>query len=67
MRCILGAHYKLTKMFLQRVGRTVNLSLTVDTHTSGKYVCKAFVEGYPEIESEANVFIKGIVRKFASI
>ncbi|KAL4707087.1 hypothetical protein ACJJTC_011413 [Scirpophaga incertulas] len=42
-----------------RVGRTANLTLTVDTHTAGKYLCKAIVEGYPEIEAEASVFIKG--------
>ncbi|XP_052743114.1 irregular chiasm C-roughest protein isoform X1 [Bicyclus anynana] len=42
-----------------RVGRTANLTLTVDTHTSGRYLCKASVEGYPEIEAEASIFIKG--------
>ncbi|XP_045457394.1 irregular chiasm C-roughest protein-like [Melitaea cinxia] len=42
-----------------RVGKTANLSLTVDTHTVGRYLCKASVEGYPDIESEASVFIKG--------
>ncbi|XP_038217087.1 irregular chiasm C-roughest protein-like isoform X2 [Zerene cesonia] len=41
------------------VGRTANLTLTVDTHTSGRYLCKARVEGYPEIEAEASIFIKG--------
>ncbi|XP_041985812.1 irregular chiasm C-roughest protein-like isoform X2 [Aricia agestis] len=42
-----------------RVGRTSNLTLTVDTHTSGRYLCKASVEGYKEIEAEASIFIKG--------
>ncbi|CAH0403755.1 unnamed protein product [Chilo suppressalis] len=42
-----------------RVGKTVNLTLTVDTHTSGRYLCQAEVEGYPQIEAEAAVFIKG--------
>ncbi|CAH0718480.1 unnamed protein product, partial [Brenthis ino] len=42
-----------------RVGRTPNLTLTVDTHTTGRYLCKASVEGYPEIEAEASIFIKG--------
>ncbi|XP_028035173.1 irregular chiasm C-roughest protein-like [Bombyx mandarina] len=42
-----------------RVGRTPNLTLTVDTHTSGRYLCKASVDGFPEIEAEASVFIKG--------
>ncbi|KAG7295217.1 hypothetical protein JYU34_022188, partial [Plutella xylostella] len=41
-----------------RVGRTANLTLHVDTHTAGRYVCQATVEGYPPIEAEANVFIK---------
>ncbi|KAJ8706062.1 hypothetical protein PYW07_010839 [Mythimna separata] len=42
-----------------RVGRTANLTLTLDTHTSGRYLCKASVDGYTEIEAEASVFIKG--------
>ncbi|KAJ2943111.1 hypothetical protein O0L34_g18801 [Tuta absoluta] len=42
-----------------RVGRTPNLTLTLDTHTAGKYLCKASIEGYPEIEAEASLFIKG--------
>ncbi|CAH2098731.1 unnamed protein product [Euphydryas editha] len=42
-----------------RVGKTANLTLTVDTHTVGRYLCKASIEGYPDIESEASVFIKG--------
>ncbi|CAG4974936.1 unnamed protein product [Colias eurytheme] len=41
------------------VGRTANLTLTVDTHTSGRYLCKARVDGYPEIEADASIFIKG--------
>ncbi|XP_031765183.2 irregular chiasm C-roughest protein-like [Galleria mellonella] len=42
-----------------RVGKTANLSLTVDTHTAGRYICQASIEGYPEIQAEASVFIKG--------
>ncbi|XP_049882134.1 irregular chiasm C-roughest protein-like [Pectinophora gossypiella] len=42
-----------------RVGRTPNLTLTLDTHTAGRYLCKASIEGYPEIEAEASLFIKG--------
>ncbi|KAL0859870.1 hypothetical protein ABMA27_010207 [Loxostege sticticalis] len=42
-----------------RVGKTPNLTLSVDTHTAGRYVCKASIEGFPEIEAEASVFIKG--------
>ncbi|XP_068624403.1 irregular chiasm C-roughest protein-like [Battus philenor] len=42
-----------------RVGTTVNLTLTVDTHTIGSYICKANIEGYPEIEAEASIYIKG--------
>ncbi|CAK1549212.1 unnamed protein product [Leptosia nina] len=41
------------------VGRTANLTLTVDTHTSGRYLCKATVDGYREIEADASIFIKG--------
>ncbi|XP_047541036.1 irregular chiasm C-roughest protein-like isoform X1 [Vanessa atalanta] len=42
-----------------RVGKTANLTLTVDTHTVGRYSCKASVDGYPDIEDEASIFIKG--------
>ncbi|XP_032524500.2 irregular chiasm C-roughest protein-like [Danaus plexippus] len=42
-----------------RVGKTPNLTLLVDTHTTGRYMCKASIEGYPEIEAEASIFIKG--------
>ncbi|XP_013197490.1 irregular chiasm C-roughest protein [Amyelois transitella] len=42
-----------------RIGKTMNLTLTADTHTSGRYLCKAFVQGYPVIQAEASVFIKG--------
>ncbi|XP_063835341.1 irregular chiasm C-roughest protein [Ostrinia nubilalis] len=42
-----------------RVGKTPNLTLSVDTHTAGRYVCKASIEGFTEVEAEASVFIKG--------
>ncbi|XP_053620769.1 irregular chiasm C-roughest protein-like isoform X2 [Plodia interpunctella] len=42
-----------------RIGKTMNLSLIADTHTSGRYLCKAFVEGYSAVQAEASVFIKG--------
>ncbi|XP_072933890.1 irregular chiasm C-roughest protein-like [Epargyreus clarus] len=42
-----------------KVGKTANLTLTVDTHTAGRYLCKAAIEGYPEIQAEASIFIKG--------
>ncbi|GBP87754.1 Irregular chiasm C-roughest protein [Eumeta japonica] len=42
-----------------RVGRTPNLTITLDTHTSGRYMCKATVEGYPDVEADATVYIKG--------
>ncbi|VVC96791.1 unnamed protein product, partial [Leptidea sinapis] len=44
---------------LQRVGKTANLTLTTDTHTAGRYLCKATVEGFPEIQAEASIFLKG--------
>ncbi|XP_052747892.1 irregular chiasm C-roughest protein-like isoform X2 [Galleria mellonella] len=40
-------------------GKAPNLNVYVDNETAGRYICKATVEGYPEIESEATVFIKG--------
>ncbi|KAG6462376.1 hypothetical protein O3G_MSEX013220 [Manduca sexta] len=40
-------------------GKSSKLELRhVDRETAGRYICKATVEGYPEIESEATVFIK---------
>ncbi|XP_039761632.1 irregular chiasm C-roughest protein-like isoform X1 [Pararge aegeria] len=40
-------------------GKAPNLKVYVDQRTAGRYICKATVEGYPEIESEATIFIKG--------
>ncbi|KAG6465138.1 hypothetical protein O3G_MSEX014955, partial [Manduca sexta] len=42
-----------------QVGKTPNLTLTLDTHTIGRYLCQASVPGYPEVEGEASVYIKG--------
>ncbi|KAJ0170539.1 hypothetical protein K1T71_013910 [Dendrolimus kikuchii] len=42
-----------------RVGKTANLTLTLDTHTSGRYLCKANILGYPGIEAEVSAYIKG--------
>lgn len=39
-------------------GRAPNLKVQVSKKTAGRYICKASVDGYPEIESEATVFIK---------
>ncbi|CAH2208453.1 jg23286, partial [Pararge aegeria aegeria] len=41
-------------------GKAPNLKVYVDQRTAGRYICKATVEGYPEIESEATIFIKGM-------
>ncbi|XP_059045843.1 irregular chiasm C-roughest protein-like isoform X2 [Achroia grisella] len=40
-------------------GKAPNLNVYVGNETAGRYICKATVDGYPEIESEATVFIKG--------
>ncbi|XP_041985822.1 irregular chiasm C-roughest protein-like isoform X2 [Aricia agestis] len=40
-------------------GKAPNLRVHVDEETAGRYICKASVDGYPEIESEATIFIKG--------
>ncbi|XP_047509696.1 irregular chiasm C-roughest protein-like isoform X1 [Pieris napi] len=40
-------------------GKAPNLKVFVEEATAGRYICKASVEGYPEIESEATIFIKG--------
>ncbi|CAH2098740.1 unnamed protein product [Euphydryas editha] len=41
-------------------GKAPNLKVYVDERTAGRYICKATVNGYPEIESEATIFIKGL-------
>ncbi|XP_050357974.1 irregular chiasm C-roughest protein-like isoform X2 [Nymphalis io] len=41
-------------------GKAPNLKVYVDERTAGRYICKASVSGYPEIESEATIFIKGV-------
>ncbi|XP_068624377.1 irregular chiasm C-roughest protein-like [Battus philenor] len=41
-------------------GKTANLKVQVNNETAGSYICKATVDGYPEIESEATVFIKSV-------
>ncbi|XP_049882142.1 irregular chiasm C-roughest protein-like isoform X2 [Pectinophora gossypiella] len=40
-------------------GKALNLKVYVTKETAGRYICKATVEGYPEITSEATIFIKG--------
>ncbi|KPJ04828.1 Irregular chiasm C-roughest protein [Papilio xuthus] len=39
-------------------GKAPNLKVNVNNETAGSYICKATVDGYPEIESEATIFIK---------
>uniref|UniRef100_A0A1B6DD38 Ig-like domain-containing protein n=1 Tax=Clastoptera arizonana TaxID=38151 RepID=A0A1B6DD38_9HEMI len=36
-----------------------NLTLTVDKNTAGRYQCRASVKGFPDIETEATVYLKG--------
>lgn len=40
------------------VGTSSNLKITVSNETAGRYYCKASVTGYPEIKSEAYVYLK---------
>lgn len=40
------------------VGSDRKLKLTVTNETAGRYYCKASVAGYPEIKSEAHVYVK---------
>ncbi|XP_075154282.1 kin of irre [Haematobia irritans] len=40
------------------VGTSANLTLKVSTETAGRYYCKAIVEGFPEIGSEATIYVK---------
>ncbi|XP_022828505.1 irregular chiasm C-roughest protein-like isoform X2 [Spodoptera litura] len=39
-------------------GKAPNLKVYVNAETAGRYICKVIEEGYPEIESEATIFIK---------
>jgi hypothetical protein len=41
------------------VGTSANLTLDVDADTAGRYYCKASVMGFPEVGSEASVYLKG--------
>ncbi|CAG9572924.1 unnamed protein product [Danaus chrysippus] len=40
-------------------GKAAKFSVMVNENTAGRYICKATVDGYPDIESEAIIFIKG--------
>uniref|UniRef100_A0A1I8PJC8 Ig-like domain-containing protein n=1 Tax=Stomoxys calcitrans TaxID=35570 RepID=A0A1I8PJC8_STOCA len=40
------------------VGTSANLTLKVSTESAGRYYCKAVVEGFPEIGSEATIYVK---------
>ncbi|CAH0718479.1 unnamed protein product, partial [Brenthis ino] len=40
-------------------GKAPNLKVYVDERSAGRYICKASVDGYDDIESEATIFIKG--------
>ncbi|XP_061381136.1 irregular chiasm C-roughest protein-like [Danaus plexippus] len=42
-----------------RVGKSSNLTITINKETAGQYWCRASVEGYPDIESPAMVYVKG--------
>lgn len=39
-------------------GKAPNLRVKVSRETAGRYICKVIEDGYPEIESEATIFIK---------
>ncbi|XP_055841276.1 irregular chiasm C-roughest protein [Episyrphus balteatus] len=41
------------------VGGSSNLTFSVTNETAGRYYCKANVPGYPEISSDAYVYLKG--------
>ncbi|XP_072933879.1 irregular chiasm C-roughest protein-like isoform X2 [Epargyreus clarus] len=40
-------------------GKDSDLKMRVTPDNAGRYICRASLEGYPEIESEATIFIKG--------
>lgn len=46
------------KILQQVKGKTASLKINVTPETAGRYLCKATVDGFPEIEAESNVFIK---------
>lgn len=41
-----------------KVGSKRNLKVTVSRETAGRYICKASVAGFPEIQAAANVYLK---------
>lgn len=44
---------------MQLVGTQQNLTIKVSQDNVGKYYCKASVIGFPEIYSEASIYLKG--------
>lgn len=47
-----------SNFYPQVVGTSPNLTITVTKETAGRYYCKASVMGFPEIGSEATIFLK---------
>lgn len=45
------------------VSTSPNLTIRVDSDTAGRYYCKAHVSGFPDIGTEAAVYLKGHQRK----
>lgn len=42
-----------------RVSTEPNYTIPVNEKTAGRYYCKAYVPGFPEIGTEATIFLKG--------
>ncbi|KPJ17600.1 Irregular chiasm C-roughest protein [Papilio machaon] len=66
MNCVVDGHPlpKITWLRYEneriiRVGKSTNLTVTVTRQSAGQYWCRASVEGYPDIEASAMVFVKG--------
>lgn len=43
------------------VSTSPNLTLRLDSDTAGRYFCKAHVPGFPDIGTEATVYLKGLL------
>ncbi|XP_045540671.1 irregular chiasm C-roughest protein [Papilio machaon] len=66
MNCVVDGHPlpKITWLRYEneriiRVGKSTNLTVTVTRQSAGQYWCRASVDGYPDIEASAMVFVKG--------
>ncbi|CAH0718484.1 unnamed protein product, partial [Brenthis ino] len=54
---VLWLRYERDKII--RVGKSANLTVTINKQSTGQYWCRVSVEGYQDIEAPAMVYLKG--------